>query len=223
MRRSIKPLSAETAVSAQITPAPSYFGSLLCKRRSVRTFSTKEMPQEKLERVLADCAGGVERVPCVTTDGSPFHMLRRTIAQGGGICAVGTSLVLLRRSGSMEPGLYKYCAYSNTIHTLNKTIIEADVARSMWWPSLSKANNAAAILVITADFEPKEYKYGQFGGRLSLIEVGCALQNALLSLCDQGLIGYAHGGVDGELMANMFDLSFPAEAPYVAVIFGVPE
>ena len=111
----------------------------------------------------------------------------------------------------MEPGLYKYCAYTNIIHTLNKAIDEEVVVRSMWWPSLSKTNNAAAILVITADLGPKKYKYGDIGSRLSLIEVGCALQNALLSICDQGLVGYAHGGVDGELMTKMFDLSNPEE------------
>ena len=82
MRQSIKLLPAETAVSAPITPAPSYFGSLLCKRRSVRSFSTKEIPQEKLERLLADCAGGVELVPCATTDGTPFHMLCEPLRKG---------------------------------------------------------------------------------------------------------------------------------------------
>ncbi len=220
---SFKPLPCETAVTGRITPEPSDFGRLLCKRGSRRAFSGKSIPYEKLERILVDCSGGVEIKTSSTSDGVSFDMLHRTIPQGGGVTAVGTCLILLRPSGDLQPGLYKFCAHSNSLHTLNKPIDGSTVARSMWWTDISKANSAAAILVITANFTPKEYKYGKLGYRLALIEVGCALQNASLSLCDQDLIGYAHAGIDGEIMAEMFDLSFPMEAPYVALIIGVPD
>jgi SagB-type dehydrogenase family enzyme len=214
--------NAKTEGGAEIRAAPSDLGRLLCKRRTKRGFSLETISQEKLERVLVDCAGGVRSVPQTLEDGTEYELLYRTIPQSGGVSSTGAFLILRQPTGTMAKGVYRLCPFTNTIHFLaNQPSVDA-INSAMWFED-SELKNVTAILVITTDFGPKTYKYNDRGYRFALIEVGCALQNALLSISDQGLAAYAKGGFDDELLAKLLGLSFPMEAPLITVIMGMPD
>ncbi|MDD3288827.1 MAG: nitroreductase family protein [Alphaproteobacteria bacterium] len=221
IRLSIKPLSPETMVAGPIIPAPSGLGRLLCNRRSERSFSDAPIPQDKLERVLVDCAGGVKYVPFNLDENN--GVLYRTIPQGGGINSVGVSLILLSPTEKLNVGLYKFCSFTNSLHSVDQQFVRENIISAMMGHKDIAIKNASAILIITVDISAKQHKYKDFANKLVLIEVGCALQNALLSICDLGLAGYAVGGFDNEKMAQIFGLSGSTETPCLTIVFGVPK
>jgi SagB-type dehydrogenase family enzyme len=219
--RSIRPLPLESSVSGTIVPEPSEFGTLLCKRRSLRAFSSEPIPRKKLERVLVDCAGGVMTSPI--GNGTNCNKLYRTIPQGGGICSLSIFVILLRDTGHLSVGGYVLCPHTNALHKLEKGIDAKELAAAMRQAQMPVFGDASAILVIAGDFESKTFKYGKLGYRLVSLEAGCALQNALLSIADQDLAGFAYGGFDDQPLAEMLKLSFPDQTPLSAVVFGVPK
>src|SRR5664279_166948 len=114
-----------------------------------------------------------------------------------------------------EDDFYRFCPHSNSLHTVKTTLDKSAIIAGFWGSDLSFVDNAAAIRIISADFEATVFKYEKLGYKLALIEVGCALQHALLSISDQSLAGYAYAGIESEAMARLLQLSFPMEAPHV--------
>jgi SagB-type dehydrogenase family enzyme len=218
--RSLRPLPVDTAVSGPIIPLASDFGRLLCARRSERSFSRTSIEQARIERILVDCAGGVQSSLDANNN---IDCLYRTIPQSGGICSIEAYLILLQASGELNVGIYRLCPHSNTLHLVSDVLDTDMLSRAMVVENNPAIDSAAAILVITADFEAKAFKYSTRGHRFALVEVGCALQNALLSICDQGLSGYAYGGFSDEILAEMLKLSFPTVAPIVTILIGSPD
>lgn len=219
VRRSLKPLPSESAATAQITPDSSALGQLLCKRRSARTFSGEPIPQASVERLALDCAGGV--MVAVDSSGAT-SALYRTIPQSGGICSIGLIIVLLRSSGVLTPGVYRLCPHSNSLHKIGPSI-DREVLVSVFGMAddTSALDTAAGIFIITADLAAKAFKYSTRGHRFALIEVGCALQNTLLSMCDQSVVGYPQGGFDDRRLANILRLNYPQEAAFVTIFMGM--
>lgn len=219
IRRSQKPRLLGRAISGPIQPAHSALGGLLCGRHSTRTFCSKPIEQHKLERVLVDSAGGVSSLILEAND---LEMLYRTIPQSGGITSVALWLILLRDAGRLKIGLYAFCPHSNSLHSLAKVVSIDQINPIMQFPRKNYSlENATAILVISSDLDAKSYKYSARGHRYALVEVGCALQNALLSMTDQGISGYPYGGFDDQRLADLLNLSFPMEAPFISVVMGI--
>ncbi len=221
IRRSLKLLSPETAVTRTIVPSPSAFGHLLCSRKSQRYFSGAAIPQAQLERVLTDSAGGVRYIRA--QKGPRIDLLNRTIPQSGGIYSVELYFAVLCANDTLPEGLYRFSACTNTVHTFGKELNKNALVVAMGSPPDPLINNASVVLFVTADLEVKAFKYGKRGYRYAIVEVGCALQNALLSISDQGLAGYPYGGFQDDVLARQLGLSFPTQAPFMTVIMGLPE
>jgi SagB-type dehydrogenase family enzyme len=219
IQRSVRPLPSNTAVDRHIIPDPSELGRMLCGRRSCRQFSGGTVPRQTIERVLLDCAGGVG-YRSLTQE---IEVLLRTIPQSGGISSVNAYLLLLRPTEHLNLGVYRLCAFTNSLHIVNQSLDLADVTLAFGLENDAGIGRAAGIIVITADLELKAFKYENRGYRYALIEVGCALQNALLSLHDQKVAAYPYGGFRDEALATLLKLAFPSAAPYVSVIFGTDE
>jgi len=221
VRRVACPLPLSTLVEGPIAPKESCLGKLLCSRRSVRSFSGAPIPCEALLRLLVDSAGGVQSYLAETPNGASYEVLYRTIPQGGAIASVHLHLVLMQDNRSLTAGCYTLCPYQNTLHARNMRYDYDQLKKAMWWKDDAVNAGQTAVLIISADMESKAYKYGEKGYWLSVIEAGCALQNALLSICDQGLAGYAVAGFDPDLMASLLSLE-KNEQPIVAVVMGMP-
>jgi SagB-type dehydrogenase family enzyme len=221
IQRSLRPLPENTALTEHIIPESSELGRLLCSRKSERFFSGAAIPQEKIERLLADCAGGIRYSR--SQDRSDVEILYRTIPQSGAICCVEVYFALMRETSHLSAGLYRFSAFSNTIHSVNKNLDIDNLKRIMNCSSDPFFEKSSAVFFITVDFETKTFKYGTRGIRYALIETGCALQNAMLSCCDQGIAAYPYGGFDDEALSQLLDLSPPNQAPIITMILGMPE
>lgn len=216
IRRSTRPLPKESAITGPITPASSELGRLLCARRSIRAFTDEVIQPSVLERLLLDCAGGVGFLP-VEKD---VNALARTIPQSGGIFSVNTFVLLFRNIGNYKSGIYTLCPFTNSIHIIDEKLDKLEVAEIYGMNAETGFGKAAGIIVLSANMEAKAFKYQERGYRYAMIEVGCALQNALLSLQDQNLAGYPFGGFKDEALAKLLHLNFPTDAPYISIIFG---
>jgi SagB-type dehydrogenase family enzyme len=205
-------------VAGPLTSKPSALGRIICGRRSVRSFSGESIPLEFLSRILLDCAGGVKAFASTNTDHVRF--LWRTIPQAGGICSVRVFVVLHKMVSFLSRGIYEFSALTNGFHLVTCTYSHDTFVHIMGTDESSELATAAATIILVADVGVKAFKYGERGHRYALIEIGCALQNALISMGDIGLVGFPYGGFDDAALAAMLKLDYPKEAAFVTLIIG---
>jgi len=219
IRRAYVSLDPATAVSGTLVPEPSDLGRLICARRSARQFAETAVSRSQLEQILLDSAGSVRY------DVAPSGLTtpHRVIPQAGAITSVTAYLLVLRRPADLTESLYRLCPHTNTLHRLQDQQPAKKILHSLGAEAEPSITACAAVIAFTANLERKAFKYANRGYRYALIECGCALQNAVLSLASQGLAGYPYGGFYDRELADLLQLDYPQEIPVISLVIGMPQ
>lgn len=153
-----------------ILPDPSFKGGfsleqLLARRRSIREYADKALTLTEVGQLLWSAQG--------ITHSQGF----RSAPSAGALYPLELYIVAGQVDG-LPSGVYRYQAQQ---HQLLK-ISDADIRKNLAEAALSQpwVNNAAAVIVFTADYDKTTRKYGKRGKRYVHIEVGHAAQNLFL-------------------------------------------
>ncbi len=135
----------------------------LARRRSTAAADPAALSLERLAALLAAAyrsAGG-----------------RRPVPSGGALYPLELYVVALAVERS-DSATYHYDPFRHRLEHIGPAS-RADVGAALVDPAL--AENAAALLVVTAMFWRSRFKYGLRGYRFALLEAGHAVQNAVLA------------------------------------------
>jgi SagB-type dehydrogenase family enzyme len=174
----------------------------LAKRRSVRSFSDRELEMEKISQLLWAAQG--------ITQGPTGY---RTAPSAGALYPLELFLV-------KSDGVYNYRPEG---HKMIKLIPE-DVRIKLAEGSLFQGfiASAPASIVITAVYERTTGKYGERGIRYVHIEAGHCCQNILLQAVTLDLGAVPVGAFDDEYIRNLLQLPSDHKVLYVIPV-GYPQ
>lgn len=188
--REILPLPAPIAGSA----APLL--ELLAARRSRRDFGRGGIGLEALATLLWAAQGKTG-----DEDG-------RTAPSAGALYPLELYLVVGEVAG-IQPGVYRYLSAEHALQTLRNSDLRASLAHAAAGQDWMRP--CAAVLAICAHYARSTRKYGERGVRYVHMEVGHAVQNALLAATELGLVAAPVGAFNDEAVARL--LGTPEGAP----------
>lgn len=153
-----------------ILPNPSLKGGfsleqLLVRRRSIREYPDKALTLTEVGQLLWSAQG--------ITHSQGF----RSAPSAGALYPLELYIVAGQVDG-LPSGVYHYQVQQHQLLKISDTDIRKDLAKAAL--SQSWVNNAAAVIVFTADYDRTTRKYGKRGKRYVHIEVGHAAQNLFL-------------------------------------------
>lgn len=184
---------------------------LLQSRRSVREFDEGAVELAELSGLLVWAYG-------VTGTGNAGTKLRA--APSGGALYPLELYALASRVDSLRPGLYHFDPLECDLEVVRGPAAREDLLRSMIFRDV--AEQAAALVVVTAMFWRTRFKYGLRGYRFALLEAGHVAQNLLLAAAAYGLGAVPIGGFYDRLLAKALGVDGVDEAPVYAVCVGRP-
>lgn len=186
---------------------------LLELRASTREFSGEPFSREEFLRLAWAVYGKIER-----SKGFPSSTIGvGTVPSGGALYPLRLYGITLNVASLEENGVYE--VGSQGIVCL-RSIEPNELARIFSARPTFEIERAALVLVLACDFKQTTQKYSNRGYRYALLEAGHAAQNAYLWCAEQGLGVVEVGGFnDGEL-ARTLQLSYPQQAPLIALIVG---
>lgn len=185
------------------------FEMLLEKRSSVREFSGKPLTREEILRLAWAIYGRAERSEGLTESSIGLG----TVPSGGALYPL--RLFVLARQDCSNWTVYN--GGSQELHATNR-ISNQQVLRAFLEDSTLE--DAAAVYVLTCDFQQTTQKYSNRGYRYALLEAGHAAQNAYLWCAEQEIGVVEVGGFLDEELANLLLLSYPNQAPLTTLIVG---
>lgn len=147
-------------------------------RRSERVFGARPLTARELGSVLFALSG--------TAEG------RRVNASAGGLYPVEAFAYLFRAEGALDRRLVYYDADTHALTELG-AVPSWESAREPL--GMRDEAEPAAVIVLAAIAARTTTRYGERGGRFVLLEIGQALQSLALRVAQEGLRGYAVGGV----------------------------
>lgn len=183
--------------------------SLLQERRSSREFRPEPLTDDELSRLTWVAHGRLRRsheLPESTTG-------LGTVPSGGALYPLRLHLIVLRGTETREQGVY-HCGPEGC--TLTSSLDEGHLLQAF----LGDPTNAAVVLVVTCDFQQTTQKYSNRGYRYALLEAGHVAQNVYLWCAEQGLGTVEVGGFRDKELADLLQLTYPQEAPLIAMIVG---
>lgn len=199
-------LAAASSEEAPVPlPEPDIKGTVpleeaLSRRRSVRSFSSKELGREQVSQLLWACQG-------VTGSGG-----RRTAPSAGGLYALETLL-------ADKSGLYRYVPESHSLEKLAGEDFRARLsAAALGQGSVGKA---PASIILAGSPARLQRKYRGRSERYALMEAGHAAQNVLLQAAALGLGAVPVGAFDDAGLAGLLPLS-EGFRPYYIIPVGHP-
>ena len=117
----------------------------------------------------------------------------------------------------VEQGVHHYNPYRHRLEPL-RAAERAAVAQALVEPEL--AENAAALVVVTAMFWRSRFKYGLRGYRFALLEAGHVMQNAVLAAAAVGVPARPLGGYYDRLLDGLVGADSLDEASVYALLLG---
>lgn len=188
--------------------------SPLALRASDRRFGNVAVAKQKIARIL--WAGyGLLRTRFAL---SSSEVRRRTVPSAGGLYPLLIHLVLLKRSGDMDPGVYRVVmnqAHSVSLHRLEGSL---DLARSVF-VDRSTARYATGFIVISGAFSRSTRKYGNRGILYTLLEAGHSAQNILQAAQTEKIGACEVGGFFESRLHELLQISSGVE-PLTTIVFG---
>jgi SagB-type dehydrogenase family enzyme len=122
--------------------------------------------------------------------GGADRQLRRPVPSAGALYPLEL-YVVAQAVGGIDPGVYHFSPFRHTLARL-RPLDRSRLRASLAEPGL--ADEAAAIVVVTAVFWRSRFKYGQRGYRFTLLEAGHLVQNAVLAATQLDLSALPLGG-----------------------------
>ena len=174
---------------------------VLSKRRSVRSYTDKELNIEQISQLLWAAQG--------ITDSGGF----RTAPSAGALYPLNIYL-------TKSDGTYAYDANNHELIKLS----ESDIRRSLYAAGLYQEAiaDAPVVFVITAVFQRTTKKYGDRGIQYVYLEAGHAAQNLILQATAIDLGGVPIGAFVDEQVSDIMALS-EKETPIYIIPVGYPE
>jgi SagB-type dehydrogenase family enzyme len=142
---------------------------------------------------------------------------RRQIPSGGALYPLEAYVATTRVDGAPR-ALHHFDPYSNRLERLRR--LDGQLAGCLVDSSL--AENAAAIVVLTAVFWRSRFKYGPRGYRFALLEAGHAAQNAILVGTALGLSVLPVGGFYDARVEALLPVDGVNESPLYLLALGRP-
>lgn len=178
----------------------SFFENLLERRISAEFFGEAALEESQLLRLLWS-AGGIAKDHHEWKPGA-----RRVIGSGGGLYLVEWILVLQRKTGIYEPGVYsiEFPTERAVALCLQSTEIEYFI-RAFKYPW--QAKTAAGAIFAIANTEIASLKYRNRAVQLLFLEAGAGFQNIVLSAAEQQLGVLQVGGYSDEYVSKMLGLN----------------
>jgi len=173
---------------------------LLSKRRSIRRYAEKGLPELIISRFLWAAQGMSSK------DGL------RTSPSAGALYPLEIHAVTGEGNG-LEPGIYRYIAEE---HTLTREV-SGDMREKLAGAALSQpmVRKAPVSLVISAVYPRITGKYGKRGIRYADMEAGHAAQNVYLLGVELGIGTCAVGAFDDEEVKRVLKLPANEEPLYI--------
>lgn len=178
---------------------------VLRQRRSLPPAASSTIALAELSTVLAGALGLSRR------------RARRQIPSGGALYPL-EGYVATTRVGGAPRALHHFDPYSNRLERLRP--LDGELAGCLVDPSI--AENAAAVVVLTAVFWRSRFKYGLRGYRFALLEAGHAAQNAILVGTALGLRVLPVGGFYDARVEALLGVDGVNESPLYLLALGRP-
>lgn len=193
----------------RLLPAPKQSGVLsleecLASRRSRRLYAQGSLTMEQIAQLfwaaqgVTDPEQGLRTAPSA---GALYPLEVYLVAGEGGI-------------EGLEAGLFRYLPARHAIEKLRSGDLRQSLAAACLGQSWMA--RAPALVVLTAEYERTERKYGSRGQRYALMEAGHACQNLLLEVEALGLAATVVGAFDDRRLAKSLEL--PAVRQPLAVV-----
>ena len=188
--------SLEIELPEPILESSTSIEQTLAERQSVRSYSGRSLALSDVSQLLWAAQG-------ITRD-SFF----RTAPSAGALYPLEVYLVVGNVDGAAA-GVYRYVS---SRHSMLR-VLDGDRRDELCRVSLSQPQirDAAAVVVIAADYSRTTVKYGTRGIRYAHIEVGCAAENIYLQGVSLGIGMCAVGAFDDGKVASILDLPFNEE------------
>lgn len=177
----------------RISVPPLDLRSAIEKRRSARRYTAEALTQEELSYLLW-CTQGIQRAV------QPYYTLRN-VPSAGGRHALETCL-LVNRVGGLDPGLYRYLAFS---HRLLPIDTSGGLADRTMAACLGQAfvRASAVTFIWSCVIYRMSWRYSERAYRLVHLDAGHVCQNLYLAAEQIGCGTCAIGAFDDLLMADL--------------------
>jgi SagB-type dehydrogenase family enzyme len=182
--------------SVEISVPPIELRSAIESRRSIRQYTSDPLTLQELAYLLWCTQGIVQRR-------EPYATFRN-VPSAGGRHAFETYLQVNRVSG-LEPGLYRYLAFS---HRLMAIDISHDMADRLMEACLKQAlvKESAVTFIWSCVIYRMAWRYSERAYRLVHLDAGHVCQNLYLASEQLGCGACAIGAFDDELMARLLGI-----------------
>ncbi len=177
-------------------PAPAKTGEAsveqaIAQRRSVRDFVTSTLTLAEISQLLWSAQG--------ITDASGL----RAAPSAGALYPLELYVVAGTVDG-LEQGVYHYDPQRHHLAETGSGDVRSAVARAALFQAWIQ--DAAAVIVFTADYQRTRRKYGNRAERYVHIEVGHAAENLFLQAVSLGLASVVVGAFDDDELARVLRL-----------------
>jgi SagB-type dehydrogenase family enzyme len=208
---SIESLEAQQPLSL---PSPRRDGQIsveeaLSERRTVRRFSEKPIELQELSQLL--WAGGGKGFDGMTG-------ATRTYPSAGGIYPLGL-YVVAGHVRELDPGVYEYLQREHALRPVRSGDVRSSLARAALGQMF--IGQAPSVIVITADHQRTERKYGKRGiDRYVPLDAGHAAQSLHLQAAALQLATATVGAFSDKAVKRILDLD--REEPLLIIPVGRP-
>lgn len=200
--------------SATAAAARSAVRDLLQRRRTPRGYGPSAIDGSKLTALLQDayCVSGALSLPGGT-------LPLRTAPSAGGLYPIRLDVAAWAVDG-WTPGCRRYDPLTRTLTSR----CAGSQTRRQWQAACGdppRSRNAAAVVVLSAQFRRTTAKYGDRGYRYALIEVGHIAQNLLLLADGLGLALQPQGAFYDDTVAQLIGVDGVTTCPIYLLHVGV--
>lgn len=181
-------------------PKPKTKGSVsieetIQKRRSVRSFSSKEVSLKDISQLLWACQG-------ITDEREGF----RASPSAGALYPLEVYLI-------KKDGIFHYIPDGHRLELVLNKDVRGDLAGAAYGQGCVK--EAGIDIIICAIYERVTSKYGEPGIRWTHMEVGHAAQNVFLEATALGLVSVPVGAFDDASVSKILNLPLDVKALYI--------
>jgi SagB-type dehydrogenase family enzyme len=189
--------------------------SIMNRRRTDREFGAAPISLKQ----LGDCLfSGLGITGFIETTIPGLGPLPLKMTPSGGARNPYEAYVVARNVSGLSPAIYHYSAREHTlgwVAALPEASIGQILGNQAW------ADDAAALVILAADFSRVSWKYPHFSGyRVVLIEAGHIAQNMALTATSEDLAVAQTCAISDRLVEELLDLDPITRAAIYAVVIG---
>ena len=184
----------------------------ILNRKSTRSFSEKPITIKELSRLLTLGVGIRDHAD---------SRLPRTYACAGARYPIETYVFMLK-SGDIEPGVYHYNIFSNSLETLRKGDYSGAIYDFYGNQNQHVSMNFPCLILFSIVFKRSMDKYGERGYRFSLIDAGHMSQNLYLvsEYLGLGIVAFGAGKENDNKLDELLGLVSEEENAFYGFAIG---